>query len=232
MPCINKARICAVKKVHPNANLPVYATDGAAAADVTCVQWKDVEGNWQDSSVMVNPGASVILDTGLQFDIPYGFELKCHSRSGHGFKHGIRLANCTGILDSDYRGNLMVKLHNDSNTAFRIEMGERVLQVQVKAAPQVPFTEVMELSVTQRGAAGFGSTGVGAIEHPMSIQARTPLTCGDDGVFRYETVSHHHTASTGPGMYDHNCRPTLCDGAHTHTISLEGHPSHAGLVKS
>lgn len=158
MSCITPAT--AVKKVHPNAHLPIYATSGAAAADVTCVAWKDVEGHWQTTPVMVNPGSSVILDTGLQFAVPSGHELKCYSRSGHGFKSGIRLSNCTGILDSDYRGNLMVKLHNDSDTAFRIEMGERVLQVQVKKAPQNTFYEVLELDSTERGEGGFGSTGV------------------------------------------------------------------------
>lgn len=159
----------AVKRVHPNATLPVYATSGAAAADVTCVSWKDTEGHWQTGPVMVNPGKSVILDTGLQFAVPPGHELKCYSRSGHGFKSGIRLSNCTGILDSDYRGNLMVKLHNDSDTAFRIEMGERVLQVQVKKAPQNTFYEVLELDSTERGEGGFGSTGVGTISSKSLI---------------------------------------------------------------
>ena len=69
------ARLCAVKKVHPNAQLPAYATSGAAAADVSCVAWKDVEGNWQTGRAVINPGHSVILDTGLQFDVPAGFEL-------------------------------------------------------------------------------------------------------------------------------------------------------------
>lgn len=161
MSCINNITpATAVKKVHPDATLPVYATAGAAAADVTCVAWKDVEGNWQTGPVMVNPGKSVVLDTGLQFAVPVGHELKCHSRSGHGFNHGIRLSNCTGIIDSDYRGNLMVKLHNDSDTAFRIGMGERVLQVQVKKAEQNQFFEVAELSTTTRGDGGLGSTGV------------------------------------------------------------------------
>lgn len=159
-----KSQPTAVKKVHPNATLPVYATSGAAAADVTCVAWKDTEGNWQTGPVMVNPGKSVVLDTGLQFAVPSQHELKCYSRSGHGFKSGIRLSNCTGILDSDYRGNLMVKLHNDSDTAFRIEMGERVLQVQVKKAPQNTFYEVLELSETERGEGGFGSTGTKQID--------------------------------------------------------------------
>ena len=178
------ARLCCFKKVHPNASTPVYATNGAAAADVTCVQWKDVDGDWKTSSVVVNPGKSVILDTGLQFGVPAGFELKCYSRSGHGFKSGIRLANCTGILDSDYRGNLMVKLHNDSDTAFLITMGERVLQVQVKSAPQVPFMEVSELSVTERGEGGFGSTGAGTLELPVGSHTHNAEKYGINIVYK------------------------------------------------
>lgn len=169
MSCITP--VTKVKKVHPNAHLPIYASVGAAAADVTCVAWKAVDGSWQTSAVIINPGKSIVLDTGLQFAVPPRHELKVHSRSGHGFKHGIRLANCTGIIDSDYRGNLMVKLHNDSDTAFRIEMGERVVQVQVCKAPQNGFIEVDELDETERGEGGFGSTGTktigGAYDHTL-----------------------------------------------------------------
>ena len=148
MSCMTQ--VVAVKRVHPNAKLPVYATAGAAAADVCTVS---------DTTVVINPGSSVVIDTGLQFEVPIGYELKVYSRSGHGFKSGIRLANCTGILDSDYRGNLMVKLHNDSDTAFVIQPGERVCQVQVSKATQHHFVEVGLLNSTVRGEGGFGSTG-------------------------------------------------------------------------
>lgn len=148
MSCITQ--VVKVKRVHPNAKLPAYATAGAAAADVCTVS---------DSTVVINPGCSVAFDTGLQFEVPVGYELKVHSRSGHGFKSGIRLANCTGILDSDYRGNLMVKLHNDSDTAFVVQPGERICQVQVSKATQHHFVEAVELDTTERGTSGFGSTG-------------------------------------------------------------------------
>ena len=148
MSCMTQ--VVAVKRVHPNAKLPVYATAGAAAADVCTIS---------DSTVVINPGCSAVFDTGLQFEIPIGYELKVHSRSGHGFKSGIRLANCTGILDSDYRGNLMVKLHNDSDTAFVVQPGERICQVQVSKTTQHHFVEVDLLNATGRGEGGFGSTG-------------------------------------------------------------------------
>ncbi|HGD9033428.1 TPA: dUTP diphosphatase [Escherichia coli] len=148
MSCMTQ--VVAVKRVHPNAKLPVYATAGAAAADVCTIS---------DSTVVINPGCSVAFDTGLQFEVPVGYELKVHSRSGHGFKSGIRLANCTGILDSDYRGNLIVKLHNDSDTAFVVQPGERICQVQVSKATQHHFVEVDRLNETGRGEGGFGSTG-------------------------------------------------------------------------
>ena len=139
-----------VKKTSPLAKLPVYGSSGAAAADVCGIN---------ETRIITNPGCSVAIDNGLQFQVPPGYELKVYSRSGHGFKSGIRLANCTGILDSDYRGNLMVKLHNDSDTVCIVEPFERVCQVQVRPAPRYAFVEVEELDSTIRGEAGFGSTG-------------------------------------------------------------------------
>lgn len=150
MSCSKLLQQVKVKRVHPNAKLPVYATAGAAAADVCTVS---------DKCVVINPGCSVVLNTGLQFEVPDGFQLTVHSRSGHGFKHGIRLSNCTGILDSDYRGELMVKLHNDSDTAFMVEPFERICQVQIAQALQHQFVEEEGLSVTVRGDGGFGSSG-------------------------------------------------------------------------
>lgn len=146
----NKVLNVKVKRVHPAAKLPVYGSAGAAAADVHTIS---------NVSVAINPGCAVVFDTGLQFEVPEGHELKAYSRSGHGFKSGIRLSNCTGILDSDYRGNLMVKLHNDSDTVYMVEPFERVCQIQIRKAPQHRFVEADDLSDSVRGAAGFGSTG-------------------------------------------------------------------------
>ena len=139
-----------VKKTSPLAKLPVYGSSGAAAADVCGIN---------ETRIHINPGCSVVVDTGLQFQVPPGYELKAYSRSGHGFKSGIRLSNCTGILDSDYRGNLMVKLHNDSDTVYILEPFERICQIQIRQAPRYAFVEVEELDSTERGSNGFGSTG-------------------------------------------------------------------------
>ena len=149
MSCNNVKQV-KVKRIHPNAKLPVYGSAGAAAADVHCTSNK---------RVVVNPGCSAVFCTGLSFEVPAGYELKVYSRSGHGFKSGIRLSNCTGILDSDYRGELMVKLHNDSDTAYLVEPLERVCQVQISRAPQHVFVDADTLSDTARGSGGFGSTG-------------------------------------------------------------------------
>lgn len=154
--------ICKVVLALPGAVAPSYESAGAAAADVRGVRWKNSlsDADWNYGRAIINGGKAVIFDTGLQFEVPEGYELKAHSRSGHGFKSGVRLSNCTGILDSDYRGNLMLRLHNDSDTAFIIEAGERIGQVQIKEAPQHSFEVVSELSDTVRGEGGFGSTGV------------------------------------------------------------------------
>lgn len=150
MSCDNEIKTVKVKKVHVDAQLPFYATSGAAAADVHAVN---------NCTVVINPGEAAIFDTGLQFEVPVGYQLKAYSRSGHGFKSGIRLSNCTGILDSDYRGNLMVRLHNDSDTPYVVQPFERVCQIQIQKAPQHRFVETIELSDTERGVNGFGSTG-------------------------------------------------------------------------
>lgn len=156
----NRIEMVKVKRVHELARLPVYASVGAAAADVHTVS---------DKSVVIDPGCSALFDTGLQFEVPVGYELKAYSRSGHGFKSGIRLSNCTGILDSDYRGNLMVKLHNDSDTAYVVEPFERVCQIQIRKAPQHQFVESVDLNETERGSHGFGSSGKTVITQHVSL---------------------------------------------------------------
>ena len=81
------------------------------------------------------------------------------SRSGHGFKYGLRLANCVGVIDADFRGEVMVKLRNDSPVVFGFEQGDRVAQALVLPVPRVAFDVVEQLSLSERGAGGFGSSG-------------------------------------------------------------------------
>lgn len=137
-----------VKRLTPEAHMPFYATAGAAAFDLAAT-----------NSGVVPAGGSAEFDTGLAFEIPPGHALLLNSRSGHGFKHGIRNALSQGILDSDYRGEARIKLHNDSDTDFEVKAGDRIAQALVVAAPQFQLVEVDELSETARGEGGFGSTG-------------------------------------------------------------------------
>jgi dUTP pyrophosphatase len=139
-----------VKPLSALARLPEYATAGSACFDITTTS----------DNVDITPDASAVLKTDLAFEIPEGYVMMVYSRSGHGFKNGVRLANCTGVIDSDYRGELMVKLHNDSSRIFSVNCGDRIAQAMIVPVQQVDFDAVEELSHTERGAGGFGSTGV------------------------------------------------------------------------
>ena len=138
-----------VKQLSPQAKMPVYATAGSACFDIATIDEADVA-----------PGHSAVLRTGLAFEVPAGHVMMVYSRSGHGFKNGVRLANGTGVIDSDYRGELMVKLHNDSRTRFSVNRGDRIAQAMIVPIEQVAFDSVDELGATDRGPGGFGSTGV------------------------------------------------------------------------
>jgi dUTP pyrophosphatase len=145
-----------IKKVHPAAELPEYATSGAACFDLRALVFTE-EDSVEASVVSHTPR---LFRTGLAFEVPEGHVMLVFSRSGHGFKNGVRLANCVGVIDSDYRGEVMVKLHNDSAHAMLVFNGDRIAQAMILPVQQVSFNEVDELGSTDRGAGGFGSTGV------------------------------------------------------------------------
>ena len=139
------------KKLHPDAIIPRYATKGAACFDLHAIC---VEG-----SVKIQHGVTVAtFRTGLAVEIPEGYAMMIYSRSGHGFKHGVRLSNCVGVIDADYRGELMVKLIQDENGSFTVNRWDRIAQAMIVPAPQVQLIEADELSDTERGTGGFGST--------------------------------------------------------------------------
>ena len=146
-----------IKRVHPDAIIPKYATSGAACFDLHVLL--ENEYVWS----VVAPGEPIVLRTGLAIEIPPGYAMEIYSRSGHGFKNDIRLANCVGVIDSDYRGELMVKLTNDNadNQSITLHHGDRIAQARMVLAPQWDLVEVLELTDTVRGAGGFGSTGGG-----------------------------------------------------------------------
>ena len=128
--------------------LPKRATKGSAGYDILAAE-----------DAVIYPCRSAAIRTGLHLQIPSFTVLLIHSRSGHGFKHGVRLANCTGVIDSDYRGEIVVKLHNDSEQVFRVSKGDRIAQAILMPTFEMAFEEVDSLDDTDRGADGFGSTG-------------------------------------------------------------------------
>lgn len=138
-----------VKKLHPDAVIPTYATDGSACFDLYALRNGVVECEHSKS-----------FDTGLSFQMPEGHVMLIYSRSGHGFNHGVRLSNCTAVIDHDFRGSVVVKLHNDSFDDFFVKKGQRIAQAMIIPVNQVKFELVEELSVTDRGEGGFGSTGL------------------------------------------------------------------------
>jgi dUTP pyrophosphatase len=137
-----------ILKLHPDATVPTYGTSGAACFDLYALEGGAVFAR-----------GSEMFRTGLAFGIPEGYVMKVYSRSGHGFKHGIRLSNSVGVVDSDYTGEVFVKLQNDSGYTYEVEPGDRIAQAMLVPVEQVTFDVVEQLQLTERGANGLGSTG-------------------------------------------------------------------------
>lgn len=144
------------KKLHPEAQKPVYATAGAACFDLHAVLEDDVH---LQHGLTVNPDCQAIIRTGLAFQVPEGHVMLINSRSGHGFKNSVRLSNATGVIDSDYRGEVKVALQNDGRAKFKVTHGDRIAQAMILPISAVSLVEADQLSETARGAGGFGSTG-------------------------------------------------------------------------
>ena len=133
--------------------LPVYATAGAAGADL--------RANFVDRQmVTLASGERILIPTGLRIAIPDGFEIQIRPRSGLALKHGITLPNSPGTIDSDYRGVVGVILLNTGSDPFEVTHGMRIAQMVVAPMVQAEFMMVNEVDETVRGADGFGSTGV------------------------------------------------------------------------
>lgn len=142
-----------IERESADVKVPTYGTAGAACFDIAAYMPDEY-------SKFIAPGASGKFRTGLKFEVPEGFVMLAFSRSGHGFKDGIRLANCVGVIDSDYRGELGVKLTNDGDKPFAVRDGDRICQAMILPVSQVTFIEGEDLSETVRGENGYGSTGV------------------------------------------------------------------------
>ncbi len=141
--------IC-VKKLKENAKLPTYGSAEAAGADLyACL----------DQAVTVAPGESVWVPTGIALEVPKGCAGLIYARSGLACKQGLAPANKVGVVDSDYRGEVTVVLHNHSNTIQTVEPGQRIAQLVITPVLTPAYLEVSELSSSDRGAGGFGSSG-------------------------------------------------------------------------
>jgi dUTP pyrophosphatase len=139
-----------VKKVRENAILPTYGSQGAAGADLyACLE----------EEIVIAPGESAFVPTGLSMEIPVGFAGLIYARSGLACKRGLAPANKVGVVDSDYRGEFMVVLHNHGAEPQTVANGERIAQLVITPVYTPAFEEVDELTDTQRAAGGFGSTG-------------------------------------------------------------------------
>jgi dUTP pyrophosphatase len=132
-------------------DLPAYATEGAAGLDI--------RANITEA-VVLSPLERQLIPTGLFVAIPMGYEIQIRPRSGLAFKHGITVLNTPGTIDADYRGEIKVLLVNLSNEPFSIEPGERIAQMVLAKHQTLSWKTTEELPSTERGAGGFGSTGV------------------------------------------------------------------------
>jgi len=139
-----------IRRLRPDAIVPRYQTPDAAGMDLHAAL---------DQPMHVAPGAVVAVPTGLAMEIPRGFEGQVRPRSGLALKHGITVVNAPGTIDSDFRGSVMVLLINHGREPFTINAGDRVAQLVIAPVSQADVLEVEELSSTERGSGGFGSTG-------------------------------------------------------------------------
>ena len=139
-----------VKRLKDKAILPTYGSEEAAGADLyACL----------DTPVTIAPGESAFIPTGLAMEIPKGYAGLIYARSGLACKRGLAPANKVGVVDSDYRGEFMVVLHNHGSLPQTIDHAERIAQLVITPVFTPGFTEVDDLTDTQRAGGGFGSTG-------------------------------------------------------------------------
>lgn len=146
-----------VKKLYPLAQLPTYATDGSACFDLYAYMEHHDRQDIGGSTWALN---AYTFNTGLAFEIPPGWCMLIFSRSGHGFKNDVRLSNCVGVIDSDYRDEVMVRLRTDDpECTFEVRHGDRIAQGMLVPAHRVSFEEVEYLEPNGTRTGGFGSTG-------------------------------------------------------------------------
>ena len=140
----------AFKRVHPDAILPAYAHQGDAGMDVRSVE-----------DVVIPRGGRALVHTGLVMALPMGWEAQVRPRSGLALKHGVTVLNTPGTIDAGYRGEVGVILANLGDAPFSVAKGDRIAQIVIAPVTTAEIAEVEAVDDTDRGAGGFGSTGVG-----------------------------------------------------------------------
>lgn len=140
-----------IKFLNELAKMPTRGSEYAAGYDLYAAT---------DSDIIIEPHKTIKVGTGIAIAIPEGYFGGIYARSGLATKKGLRPANCVGVIDADYRGEIIVALHNDTNELQIISAGDRIAQLIIQAYPQINFNPINELDDTVRGDSGFGSTGV------------------------------------------------------------------------
>ena len=139
-----------VKKFDKNIKLPAYKTSGSSGMDLTA---------YIKNKIIINPGKTAMIPTGIAVAIPKNYEIQIRPRSGLAAKKGISVLNTPGTIDSDYRGEIKIILINLSKKSFVVKSGDRIAQMVLCPVMKAKFKEITNLSKTKRGKGGFGSTG-------------------------------------------------------------------------
>ena len=150
---VNVKPIINIKKLNEHAILPTYGSEYAAGADLYAIVHNDT------NMFEILPGETAFIGTGLSMEIPEGYVGLIYARSGMACKRGLAPANKVGVIDSDYRGEIMVALYNHSGEAVTVSKGERIAQLVLAPFITADFTEADSLEDSVRGEGGFGSTG-------------------------------------------------------------------------
>lgn len=139
-----------IKKINNNAIIPTKGSEYAAGYDLSANTEKPIT---------IKPHETIKIGTGLLIEVPTGYFGGIFARSGIATKHGLRPANCVGVCDSDYTGEYMVAIHNDSDTPYTVQPNEKIAQLIIIKHLECEFVEVDKLTETKRSVNGFGSTG-------------------------------------------------------------------------
>lgn len=144
-----------IKKLKEDAKIPVRGSDYAAGYDLFANNSKATSWN----TIVIPAHSTVPVGTGIAVAIPEGYFGALYARSGLSIRDGLRPGNCVGVIDSDYRGEIIVGLHNDSDENRTVDIGDRIAQLVIQKFEPVEFEEVESLTKTERGEDGLGSTG-------------------------------------------------------------------------